>query len=504
MLKTFAMCLALGVIGCALASAMKWAGVFAIPIEFLYGFYDQSPVFEEIHEAAEVPARQIGVLVLAATATAWAVACIPHFARRFVIVLGAVLITFFMSPVLALMGWKLEPFSWIVGLLSAAISAIAVFPGRSQNLDKKEDKEAADMDKDKDKGDDEPSTVSRSQRTGLAGKHSKKAVKLPMRTPEMALAAAEKAALDEGASTADSDDMVEALDEEALPDIHHEASVLVCAVFPPRESANGYSGKVRAFLERASTFLQSVGASDVEVGPDFARAVFLPNDRHVVATCEAALLLNCHLIEFSNASQAAAGSRPSFGIGVEAFNWDALTVELPATVREFARSLSLLCGKYGAQVVLGNRACRLAGTAMEVRPLELIDEPGSGLPTEVYELLGAEGTLTEEAMMRRDAFWEGIVCLRSNLTDDAQKNFDRASLDGDDDPVLKFFLAVARGESPMPVNNGESDNDDDINEDDEAIPPVFFRESDSVDTLEMIADIEMEDSDESQVPEKKS
>ena len=89
MLKTFAMCLGLGVLGAVLAAAVKWAGALRVPIDFLYGFYAQSPVFEKIHGAVEFVPVQIAVLLVSAVATAWATAGIPHIARRLVSVLGA-------------------------------------------------------------------------------------------------------------------------------------------------------------------------------------------------------------------------------------------------------------------------------------------------------------------------------------------------------------------------------------------------------------------------------
>lgn len=498
MLKTIAMCLALGVAGCVLAAALKWAGAFEIPIEFLYDFYEKSPFFERIHGIAEMPARQIGILIFVATATALAVASIPHFARRLVIVLGAVLIVFFLSPVLALAGWKLEPFSWMVGILSAAASALTVFPGRPMEPET-ENEEPVELEEAK----------------PIAKKGTKKEVALPIRTPEMALARAEQAAVRQNVQREEGEEDQEVVgsNEEPDPEVldtHHKAAVLVCAVFPDGDNEiDGYVGKARAFLERARTFLGSVGASKIEVGPDFIRAVFLPvkgveqANQYVVTMIEAAQLLRGHLAEYCNSIEEDQGRRLQFGVATEAFIWDAVSSEVPTVARDFVRMLCSRGRRFRAQTVMGSHAHRLMGGRFEVRPLELVDDPLSGVPAELYELLGAKGAIADAAMTRRDAFWEGVIFLRSGRNEEALECFDKASDDAGDDPVLRHFQALARGEE-LPDDDSKSAATVGVQdeEDDDVIPPVFVRESDSVDGMEMFVDLEEDERDAPSVPER--
>ncbi|MCB1094326.1 MAG: hypothetical protein KDN22_01990 [Verrucomicrobiae bacterium] len=489
MFKKFAMCLALGLVASVLSAALKWTGAFAVPIDFLYGFYDQSPIFGKIKHATEFANGQLAILVLAATATALAVSSIPHFARRLVIVLGAVLITFFLSPVVALIGWKLEPFSWLAGILSAALSALVVFPGQPQTLDETEDENEPHQGQ-------RPSRGSRKSQSFPGGEAR-------VRTPEMAIAAAvEKSKPAAEAvvsdlpsdnvredSSADADEVIEAI--EVIESQRDMRCVLVCSVFPPRDEVDGYPGAARAFLELVSTFLRSAGASSPEVGPDFVRAAFDQKDDSVsahddiVGGCKAALLLERHLSGYREAGATSAARELRFGIGLETVTWNGTDEEIPVESKSESRALSLMNRRFGSRIVVGARAHRLSGADIEVRPLEMISDPTSGLPVEVYELLGMTEEFPEGQRELRDAFWEGIIYLRSNLNDEALKRFRDARPDDGSDPVLAYFEAVARGEK---VDEDWQDSEAAAGLADEAIPAVLLRESDSVDAVEMFMD----------------
>ena len=495
------MCLALGVVASILSAAMKWAGAFVVPSEFLYGFYEQSPLFGKIHGQTEFAYGQFGLLFLATAATALAIASIPHPARRFVIVLGAVLITFFLSPVLALMGWKLEPFSWLTGILSASLSALFVFPGQALPL--KEDPNDEDVEV----------PAHPQQKKGKAIPQPSAGEQPRLRTPEMAIAAAvKKSTAGPAATTADAvledvsvaaeDEMFEAM--EVVEHLRSELCVVMCSVFPPRDAVDGYSGAARAFLERVGTFLKSAGASDTEVGPDFVRATFEQKENaesaheDVVAACRAALLLYQHLMGYREAGDSTAARELRFGISVEAIVLDG-DDDLPLAFKIYTRTLSFLNRRYGSHVVLGARAHRLSGAEVEVRPLEMMDDPDSGLPVEVYELVGLAETFSDEERELRDAFWEGVVCLRSNLKEEALKRFRDARPENANDPVLAYFEAVARGEA---MDDDWQDSAAALDHGDDVIPAVFLRESDLIDAMEMFVD-DFEDSEPDPVNEKR-
>ena len=263
-------------------------------------------------------------------------------------------------------------------------------------------------------------------------------------------------------------------------------------VFPPQETVDGYTGAARAFLERACTFLLSTGAADAEQSLDFVRTVFPATEEEggcnhsVIEATQAAILLKSHLLEFCEASDQEPMSSLRFGIGVECFAWSAPELELPISVRDGIRALCLANKRFGSQIVIGARAQRLAGDSIEVRPLELMEDPDTGLPLEVYELLGESGNLSDDELLERDAFWEGVVCLRSGNHDGAIERFERARSGEKVDPVLDYYLARSRGEElEDDLTHGDA-----ADEEIDSIPVAYYRESDSEDRMETFIDVE--------------
>lgn len=491
MLKKFATSLGLGVAGGIVAATLKWAGAFATLTDYIYGFYGEVSVFARVHGEPEFATAQSGILILASSAMALAIATIPNLSRRLIIVLGAVLVTFFLSPVLALFGWKLEPFSWLTGLVSSAASAFAVFPVRAgQPRGHSDDTHAApEKSPGMTSADADATGNPRPPAEPLVDDAAMQAV-----SPEAAATRPHAAA--PGAS---------AVDRKA-GDEKREATFVVCSVFPQEDGASGYAGAARAFLERARAFLLSAGAVETEAGPDFVRASFVshnPSDAtagghaHSSRACDATMMLTRHLDAFLESSDSEATRALRFGLGVESAAWPALAPETARECREFARRLCDLNRRYGSQIIIGPRTQRFAGKAIEVRPLELTNDPVASIPVEIYQLLGNAGCLDADAAAERDAYWEGIVCLRSGNHGEALERFARACAGGRPDPVLDYFTAVAHGRRPdddRPIARGPARGMD--GDDDDVIQPALIRESDGVDTVEWITEREEEEEEE--------
>ena len=115
---------------------------------------------------------------------------------------------------------------------------------------------------------------------------------------------------------------------------------------------------------------------------------------------------------------------------------------------EFTREQSLANRQYGSKILVGARAQRLAEKTVEVRPLELVKSAENGAVVEIYELIAFCGCLTSEEQLRRDAYWEGMVYLRSGRNTDALQRFEMATdhESEEPDPVLEYFATKARNE----------------------------------------------------------
>lgn len=396
MLKVLAWSLGIGVVGGALVTGLKATGLLALPADFLYRFYEHSPVFASSRGQDEFLVLQVVLIFVLTAATAWAMLKIPAIARRVCILLGAIVLLAFLSPVLALYGTKVEPFSWILAVICGALPCIFLI-----NLSPAKKRLAA-------------SPLQGRRTAGLESNATGK--------PTTAINETDQS----------------------------EISIVVCSLYTPDDPNSNYLEQSKAILDSVREFLASSGAALDEPAPDFVRAWFGTTDTnggHAHDACESALLLERQL------SKTQASNSIGFGIAVDSGVCDMsirkekrrkiLHVSGPTVDTTRERSLSNRV--YGSKIIIGARALRLAEKMVEVRPLELVKSRERSSLEEIYELIGLAGSLSESDRLRRDAYWEGIVSLRSNNYEDALARFNVAadSDSGRNDPVLDYFMQFA-------------------------------------------------------------
>ncbi|MDQ3624667.1 MAG: adenylate/guanylate cyclase domain-containing protein [Verrucomicrobiota bacterium] len=236
-----------------------------------------------------------------------------------------------------------------------------------------------------------------------------------------------------------------------------EASVLVCEIFNHEELAEGlpvpeHVALHNSFLRNASEFLVERGGYLDECGGETLRVLFgtpLPDKQHAAAACRAALALVERLDEVNRECEKVWKHTFDFRIGI---NSGEIVVATYASKRlqtlsvagepvEFARRLCAANTIYGSRVLLGYRTFHLAESAIEVRPIELIQRyEDEWSREELYELLGLHNALSPEDLERRDAFWKGIVYYREQRWDEALGHFHSARLDGGADAPVEFYI----------------------------------------------------------------
>lgn len=201
-----------------------------------------------------------------------------------------------------------------------------------------------------------------------------------------------------------------------------------------------------------SEFLLERGGYLESVGPEGVRVLFgLPkaNPDHAAAVCRAALELRARLGELARECEGRWLQVPEFGVGVMSghmatgvfgagglAHFGALGGE-----SEFARRLAGANRSYGSVVLIGARTQQMAEASVEVRPMEMLYEPESGIMFEVYELLSQAGELSAVDAASRDAFWQGVVHLRQGLMEESMGQFNLARREGVVDPPLDYYLS---------------------------------------------------------------
>ena len=122
---------------------------------------------------------------------------------------------------------------------------------------------------------------------------------------------------------------------------------------------------------------------------------------------------------------------------------------------DFSRRLCSINLVYGSHLLVNSRTFHLTNELMELRPMEMVYAPRMHQVSEVYELLAEKGTLNDEEMKARDAFWQGVVSLRKGAYKEAVQHLETAKVDGREDPPLKYFLE--RAEAGLRDDNPGSD-----------------------------------------------
>jgi hypothetical protein len=108
-------------------------------------------------------------------------------------------------------------------------------------------------------------------------------------------------------------------------------------------------------------------------------------------------------------------------------------------VIDFAAQLCVLNAEYGSKVLLSARTYALVKDNAEVRPMEMVCAAGSSQMSEVYELLAEKGTLSEQDIRARDAFWQGVVQYRKGDLKQSLESFKNAVIEDREDPPLDYF-----------------------------------------------------------------
>jgi class 3 adenylate cyclase len=235
-----------------------------------------------------------------------------------------------------------------------------------------------------------------------------------------------------------------------------DVSIIVCEIFNHDDleaalSAPDYVALTNSFRRNAGDFLVERGGYLDECDGESLRVVFgapLANEDHARTACEAALALTERLDEVNAECHGIWGQMFDFRIGVNsgdmvvaAYGSRRLgTLSVAGEPVEFARRLCRANLIYGSRVLLGTNTFQAAETAIEVRPMELIQRYEDGSREEIYELLALSNVLSFEDLARRDMFWQGVIHYREQLWDEALGLFHSArSASGADGPV-EFYI----------------------------------------------------------------
>ncbi len=203
-----------------------------------------------------------------------------------------------------------------------------------------------------------------------------------------------------------------------------------------------------AFRATASRVLLAHGACLDPSEASAVRAFFglpLPNPDAAANAASAALALQQALQEFAQTAPLE-GAQVAPGIGLATGQLTAGMVGSTYTVfgdaLELSRWLASQTAPFEVPILLDS-ATHFAASNSEDRPLEFV-QPPSGGPLEVFQLLGTTGSLSPEALARRQAFRDAIALLRAGHPEDALRRFADARHGLlNPDPPLEYFVSRA-------------------------------------------------------------
>ncbi|HSI64352.1 MAG TPA: hypothetical protein VLE43_14590 [Candidatus Saccharimonadia bacterium] len=208
------------------------------------------------------------------------------------------------------------------------------------------------------------------------------------------------------------------------------------------------------FLRAAAEFLVSKGAYLDSCNAEGVRVYFgmlEGEDTHAVNGCKAALELRQRLINLEQEIQNRWHRKPFFGVslatgpmttGLFGFSEFQFYSGVGESL-DFSRRLCAINLVYGSHVLINSRTYSLTKEHMEARPMEMVYAPRMHQISEVYELLAAKGSLSDEELKARDAFWQGVVSLRKGSYPEAVAQLKKAKIEGREDAPLNYFLERA-------------------------------------------------------------
>jgi class 3 adenylate cyclase len=234
------------------------------------------------------------------------------------------------------------------------------------------------------------------------------------------------------------------------------ASVVVCEIFNHDElmehlSTEHFVAATNLLLKRGADYLVERGGYLDECAGETLRVIFgahVADENHAEIACEAALKLAEELDAVNRECMEKWNQALDFRIGVNsgelvcaAYGSKRLgTFSVAGEPVDFARRLCAANTIYGSRILVGSHTLELGAQAVEVRPMELLRTRDERSREEVYELLGLQNSLPDDALHRRDLFWKGIIYYRKQLWDDALDHF-RAALPYDAvDAPLQFYI----------------------------------------------------------------
>lgn len=340
-----------------------------------------------------------------AFASAWICAEMSRRSRKFGYILGASFLTLMLSPALAFNGLMFEPFSGLAAIIAAGMLGMAV-------------------------SDTEKGSRQHSLRRFFAGRISE-----------------------------DCFHQLVTMKEPPALTGRRELTVLTCRVLNYTDLGSELSPVEMeklssSFLKAIAEFLVSKGAYLDSCNEDGVRVLFgfpLEDQAHAAAACKVAIELRQRLVNLATEMEGRWHKKPVLGTALASgemtcglFGYSEF--QFYGAVGESLDFSQRLCGInvfYGSHVLLNARAFQLVKDAMELRPMEMVLAPNAQQISEVYELLAEKGSLSEDEVKARDAFWEGVVQLRKGDYKQALASFGKAKIEGRDDPPLAYFTERA-------------------------------------------------------------
>lgn len=396
----FSLCIGVG--AALLASVAHLLGAFSPFVESLESLYTAQGVFLS-GDVTRLVWLELLLILLAALGISWAVIDLPGFSQKALVVLCGILLLAFLSPVLALHNWMFEPFSSGFAILLASLGGF-VFSKSSLGMRKQ-------------------------VLAGLLGPRVSHGRFL---------------------------EMMNRREEPNWRASSREVTVLSCRFVNGKELAEELSSEDLAaisnfFLRSVKSFLLQQGAYLDEAGPEMIRGCFGLFDGevgHEEAACRAALSLRGRLKNLSRECEARWFHPLVFGIGVETGHVtagvfgdrDDVRYTALGTVIDLSRRLSGANPDGVEGVVLGPEVFARSRDRFEVRPLEMFFSPESGQLHEIYQLLDAKESFTDEARAGRDLFWKGMIFLREKRHEEALEAFSRSRALSGYDSTVDYFV----------------------------------------------------------------
>jgi class 3 adenylate cyclase len=250
--------------------------------------------------------------------------------------------------------------------------------------------------------------------------------------------------------------IVESGAEVDFPGRKVSATVLVLSVHNHVElmellSPQDYTEIINLYLKTASDYLVESGGYLDECNGECIRVVFgapVPDDRHPVRACRAAIDLAARLDELNKECDAKWQRRLDVRMGLDSgeivaglFGGGRVgSFSIAGTAVDFARRLCAASSHYGARILVGPDAYGPAAESLEVRPIEILKVSARRRRVEIYEILSPKHGLTPERERSRDHFWTGVLHFREKKWDKALNEFTKARITGIPDAALDFYL----------------------------------------------------------------